>query len=92
MNGWSKDGSLLLMSQIEAAGDWDQTTPVIYDIKNHEARLIVLSPLFEEFTPGNCPIFFRSLGFTRSGKVLLNVGSLNESELEPGEKSCFQNG
>jgi hypothetical protein len=26
MNGWSKDGTRLLMSQIVAAGDWDENT------------------------------------------------------------------
>lgn len=91
MNGWSKDGKLLLMSQIVAAGDWDETTPIVYDVKDRLTRIVVLSPLFDEFVPENCSIFFRPLGFTSSGKVLLNVGSLNESDLEPGEKSCFEN-
>jgi hypothetical protein len=91
MNAWSKDGTLLLMSQIEAAGDWDQTTPVIYNIQDHRMWLIELAPLFDNFTPKDCSLYFRPLGFTSSGKVLLNVGSLNESDLEPGEKPCFQN-
>lgn len=31
INGWSKDGQLVLTSQIESQGDWDETNPVIYD-------------------------------------------------------------
>ena len=91
MNGWSKDGTLLLMSQIEAAGDWDQTTPVIYNIQDHRMWLIELAPLFDNFTPKDCSLYFRPMGFTKSGKIMLDVGSLDESDSEPGEKPCFQN-
>jgi hypothetical protein len=91
MNGWSKDGRLLLMSQIVAAGDWDQTTPVVYDTQNHKMWLVELAPLFEKFTNKDCPVYFRPMGFTGSSRVLLSVGSFDESDLAPGEKPCFQN-
>ena len=91
MNGWSKDGRLLLMSQIVAAGDWDQTTPVVYDIQNRKMWLTELAPLFEKYTSKDCPVYFRPMGFTTSHKVLLSVGSFDESDPNPGEKPCFQN-
>lgn len=92
MAGWSKDGSLLLMSQIQTAGDWDETTPVIYDIQNHRMWRIELALLFDKFAPKDCPVYFRTMGFTSSGKIMLGVGSLDQSDPSPapGEKPCFQ--
>ena len=91
MNGWSKDGSLLLMSQIEAAGDWDQTTPIVYDTQNHRTWLVELAALFEKFVNKDCSVYFRPMGFTSSGGVLLSVASFDETDPELGQKPCFQN-
>jgi hypothetical protein len=91
MDGWSKNGSLLLMSQIQTAGDWDETTPVVYDIQNQRMWRTELAPLFDKFTPKDCPVYFRTMGFASSGKIMLDVGSLDQSDPSPGEKPCFQN-
>ena len=34
VNAWSSDGCLLLASQVEAQGDWDETTPIVYDFNS----------------------------------------------------------
>jgi hypothetical protein len=90
MNGWSRDGRFLLLSEIRAAGDWDETTPIVYDAEKRQLWRIELTPLFKDLTKENCPIYFRPLGFASEGKVLLDVGSLNASDLDPGEKPYFE--
>jgi len=91
MDGWSRNGSLLLLSQILTAGDWDETTPLVYDIQNHRIWRIELAPLFDKFAPKDCPVYFRAMGFTSPGKIMLDVGSLDQNDPSPGEKPCFQN-
>jgi hypothetical protein len=90
INGWSGDGKLLLMSMVGAAGDWDETTPVIYDADKNKSYEIELAPLFKAMTPKDCYPYFRPLGFNALHHVLLNAGDL-ETDRAPGEKPCFPN-
>ena len=50
MNGWSKDGKLLLMSMITDAGDWDETIPIVFDVRTRQVHRIELAPLFSKVT------------------------------------------
>jgi hypothetical protein len=89
IDGWSEDGKLLLTSMIAVAGNWDETTPVIYDIERNKSYEIALTPLFDNVTPKNCTLYFRPLGFSATHQVLLDVGALDSDDLAPGEKPCF---
>jgi hypothetical protein len=89
INGWSEDGKLLLLSMIAMAGDWDETTPVVYDAEKNKSYEIPLTPLFDHVTPKHCVLYFRPLGFSASHQVLLDVGPLNSDDLPPGQKPCF---
>ncbi|HTC94548.1 MAG TPA: hypothetical protein VK699_14000 [Terriglobales bacterium] len=88
IDGWSEDGRFLLLSTATMAGDWDETTPVIYDAEKNKSYAIKLAPLFEALTPKDCLLYFRPLGFNASSQVLLDVGDLNYDRA-PGEKACF---
>jgi hypothetical protein len=90
INGWSQDGKLLLLSMIAMAGDWDETTPVIYDVEKNKSYEVPLAPLFEQMTPKQCYPYFRALGFDPAHHVLLDAGDLN-TDRGPGEKPCFPN-
>src|SRR5579859_6137787 len=88
IEGWSEDSRFLLLSTATMAGDWDETTPVIYDAEKNKSYEIKLAPLFEAMTPKDCLLYFRPLGFNASNQVLLDVGDLNYNRA-PGEKACF---
>lgn len=88
INAWSPDGSLLLTSQIEAQGDWDETTPIIYDFKTDRHWRLPLQPLFEKFIPSECYVLYRPLRFTQSGEVLVSASSTDDDRAE-GTKPCF---
>ena len=47
INAWSNDGKMVLASQIEAQGDWDETTPVIFDFSTNQHWRVELYPLFK---------------------------------------------
>lgn len=90
MNGWSKDGQRLLMSMVTWYGDWNKTTPVVYEVQGQQIRRTELDPLFQRIAPKDCPLHFLPLGFSPSGQVLFDVFPGNASDLAPGEKACFQ--
>jgi hypothetical protein len=88
--GWSGNGKLLLLSMISAAGDWDETTPVVYDLNADRVWRTDLALLFKNVAPKGCLLYFRPRGFTGSGEVLVDVGPLGADDLAPGEKPCFE--
>lgn len=90
--GWSRDGKLLLMSMITAAGDWDDTVPVVYEMEGQRVWPTELAPMFENLAPKDCGLFFRPRGFDSSGKLMIDVGPLNTEDLPPDEVPCFEEG
>jgi hypothetical protein len=88
--GWSRDGSLLLMSMISAAGDWDYTGPVIYDTEGQRIWRSDLAEVFDQITPSNCSLYFRPLGFDSNERILIDVSPLDADDLAEGEKPCFE--
>ena len=88
INGWSKDGQLLLTSQVEAQGDWDETTPVVFDFSAGRFWRVELSPLFKRMIPSGCYVVYRAIGFTADGAVLIAPISA-DNDGEPGTKPCF---
>ena len=90
--GWSADGDILLGSQVVAAGDWDETTPVIYSMKERRLWRISLSPLFEPVATEGCKLHFEPLGLSRAGNVVLRVSALEASYIERGSQPCFPEG
>ena len=85
---WSPDGSMLLASEIEAQGDWDETTPVIYDFNSSHHWHVQLHPLFKKLIGPDCYVVYRPLGFAQDGRVLLSAMSTDDDR-EPGTKPCF---
>jgi hypothetical protein len=88
VNAWSSDGSILLASQIEAQGDWDETTPIVYDFNTGQHWSPQLYPLFKKFIHADCHVVYRPLGFAQDGRVLISAMSTDEDR-EPGTKACF---
>jgi hypothetical protein len=89
MIGWSRDGTRLLAATVIAAGDADETTPVVYDIASRKLYVVPLESLFAKIAPKDCPIYFRPLGFTPAGRVIVSVGAFETPYLDPGQKPCF---
>lgn len=89
INAWSSDGSMLLASQVEAQGDWDETTPIIYDFDSGQYWNPQLYPLFKK-SIGNidCYVVYRPQGFAQDGRVLISAKSTDDDR-EPGTKPCF---
>jgi hypothetical protein len=81
-------GNLLLASQIEAAGDWDETTPIIYDFSTGSYRRIELAPIFGQMTPANCYVVYYPLSFDDSGNLVISAMS-TDTDREPGTPACF---
>jgi hypothetical protein len=88
VNAWSSDGSMLLASQIEAQGDWDETTPIVYDFNSGRHWHPQLYPMFKKYIPGDCYVVYRPLGFVQDGRVLISAMSTDDDR-EPGTKPCF---
>lgn len=88
LNAFSDDGRKVLASQIEAQGDWDETTPIILDLRSGSRWRIELYPLFKELIPPNCYVVYRTLRFTNRERVLISAASTDD-DLEPGAKQCF---
>jgi len=88
IDAWSKDGQMVLASQIEAQGDWDETTPIIFDFNSSRFWRVELFPLFRAMIPPNCSVIYRSLRFTPNGSVLISATSTDDDR-EPGSKACF---
>jgi hypothetical protein len=89
INAWSSDGSMLLASQVEAQGDWDETTPIVYDFNSGQHWHRQLQPLFEKFVRPDCNVIYRPLRFAEDGRVLISAMSTDEDR-EPGTKPCFR--
>jgi hypothetical protein len=87
--GWSQDGMLLLGSTVIAAGDFDETSPVVYDYSKDKWWKVSLTPLFQKLTAANCLLLFRPTGFTTDGKVLVFVG---DPATDYGNKPCIAAG
>lgn len=85
---WSSDGSMVLASQIEAQGDSDETTPIIYDFNSSHHWHVQLYPLFKKLIGPDCYVVYRPLGFAQDGRVLLSAMSTDDDR-EPGTKPCF---
>jgi hypothetical protein len=88
INGWSKDGQFLLASQIEVQGDWDETTPVVFDFTTGKFWRVDLYPLFKRLIPSGCYVVYRAIGFTTDGAVLIEPLSTDDDR-ERGTKPCF---
>ena len=88
IRGWSLDGSTLLTSLIEAQGDWDETTAVIYDFDARKHWRVPLYPLFKELIQPECYVVYRPLRFAQNGEVLVWVSS-TDNDREPGTNACF---
>jgi hypothetical protein len=88
INAWSKDGKLALISQIEAQGDWDETTPIIYDFQSKKHWRIELNPLFKKLIPAECYLLYRPIRFADDERVIISASS-TDTDREPGTKPCF---
>jgi dipeptidyl aminopeptidase/acylaminoacyl peptidase len=89
INGWSRDGKMVLLSQIEAQGDWDETTPIIYDFQSKRHWRIELYPLFKKLIPADCYVVYRPIRFANDERVLVSASS-TDTDREPGTKPCFK--
>ncbi|WP_207231667.1 hypothetical protein [Edaphobacter modestus] len=90
IDAFSRDGKKVLLSPIEAQGDWDETTPIVLDLTNDMQWRIELYPLFKKQIPADCSVVYRALEFTSKGNVLISAAS-TETDLEVGTKPCFAN-
>jgi hypothetical protein len=88
LEAWSASGNLLLASQIEAAGDWDETTPIVYDFSTGSYRRIELAPIFGQMTRANCYVVYRPLRFDDDGGLVIDAMS-TDTDREPGTPACF---
>jgi hypothetical protein len=88
INAWSNDGTMLLASQIEAQGDWDETMPIVFDFKANASHRIELFPLFKKLIPSGCGAVYQALGFSDDGRVLISAMS-TDGDRKPGTKACF---
>jgi len=88
IDAWSKDGTMVLASQIEAQGDWDETTPIVFDFKTNALYRVELYPLFKKMIQSDCYVVYRALGFSAGGGVLISAMSTDDDR-EEGTKACF---
>ena len=86
---WSQDGGRLLAAQVVAGGDWDETTPVVYDFASKQVWSVKLIDVFKQIAAADCLLSFRPNGFASDGRVRIEVGLMDASDLAPGEKPCF---
>jgi len=82
--GWSQNGVRLLAAVVTAGGDWDETTPVVYDFQQQKWWRVELTPVFGKVIPTNCGVYFRPTGFTANGEVLILAGPFDD------EEQCFK--
>ena len=85
---WSHDGSMLLATQIQVQGDWDESTPIVYDFHSSTYWRVPLHPIFAKLIPPGCPVVFRPLRFQESDSILIAAMS-TEEDLAPQTKRCF---
>jgi hypothetical protein len=89
VDAWSNDGTMVLASQIEAQGDWDETTPIVFDFKTNAYKRVELLPLFKKLIPSGCNVVYQALGFSDDGQVLISAMSTDLEDRVPGTKACF---
>jgi hypothetical protein len=88
--GWSADGERVLLSMTSASGDWDETIPVIYDVRQERIWTNELADVFARLNPGNCALHFRPVGFDPAGEVVVDVGTLGSNREALGQRACFE--
>jgi len=88
IDGWSQDGNIVVTSQIQAQGDWDETTPILFDFTKKRYSRVELFPLFKAKIPAGCYVLFRILGVSDSGAVLISAFSTDDDRA-PGTPQCF---
>jgi hypothetical protein len=77
---WSQDGTRLLAAAVMAGGDWDETTPVVYDFQRRKWWRVELAPVFKKAVPKNCLVYFRPTGFRANSEVVILVGPFDEDQ------------
>lgn len=82
--GWSQDGVRVLAATVTAGGDWDETTPVVYDFQQHKWWRVELAPVFRSVVPQDCAVDFRPSGFISNDEVLILAGPFDD------ETQCFK--
>jgi hypothetical protein len=88
IEAWSNDGNLLLAAQIEAQGDSDETTPIIYDFASGNYRRMELGPIFGQMSPADCYVIYRPLRFDDVGGLVISAMS-TDHDRAPGAPACF---
>lgn len=88
IDGWSRDGNIVVTSQIQAQGDWDETTPILFDFTTKRYSRVELSPLFKAMIPADCYVVYRVLGVSDNGKVLISASSTDDDR-DSGTPQCF---
>lgn len=88
--GWSADGERVLMSMTSASGDWDDTIPAIYDVRQERIWTSELADVFAPLNPDNCALHFRPVGFDAAGEVVVDVGTLGPNREALGQRACFE--
>jgi hypothetical protein len=78
--GWSQDGARLLAAAVMAGGDWDETTPVVYDFQQRKWWCVELAPLFKKVVSKDCLVYFRPMGFTATGEAVILVGPFDDGQ------------
>lgn len=88
IDGWSKDGNIVVTSQIQAQGDWDETTPILFDFTTKRYSRVELFPLFSAMIPADCYVVYRVLGVRDNGTVLISASSTDDDR-DSGTPQCF---
>ena len=88
IDGWSKDGNMVVASQIQAQGDWDETTPILFNFTTKKYSRVDLSPLFKAKIPADCYVLYRVLGVSNNGTILISAFSTDDDR-EAGTSPCF---
>jgi hypothetical protein len=88
IDGWSQNGTIVVTSQIQAQGDWDETTPILFDFTTKKFLRVELDPIFKAMIPADCYVLYRVLGVSNNGIVLISAFSTDDDR-DPGTPQCF---
>lgn len=88
IDGWSQDGTIVVTSQIQAQGDWDETTPILFNFVTKKFSRVELYPIFKAKIPADCYVLYRVLGVSNDGIVLISAFSTDDDR-DPGTPQCF---
>jgi hypothetical protein len=88
INAWSSDGRMVLISEIQAQGDWDETTLIIYDFESGHYWRVELYPLFKAMLPKDCYVVYRPVRFDENGQAIISAMSTDDDR-EEGTPACF---